>query len=353
MSESAQRTLELDIGAVLVPEVRVAGTIASPTEISPSADYLRRFPPAGVVVFGRTPAGAVSPVRLLRALRATQVEHGEHQPFACCDLEQGAGLHFPEGTRLPPALVLASAALGARTPAQGVALLRAAGELTARDRSGVRRTLVSARSRGRSQGIARGRERWNSRSRAPCSGRGLAARLARRPALACDSRSPLACFGGGALADGGARELRDRSGSCRPGGIASALALAPRQALRGRPLGARIASSGSSASDRLVARGLGSGRHASGRRLARGVRSPRFSWWLRALRKRVGSLAGTGSRPAPPEVAGWADLVRLTPDGAQGPLGGPIARDPARARADSAHVCCGARLARGTPRGWR
>ena len=133
MSESAQRTLELDIGAVLVPEVRVAGTIASPTEISPSADYLRRFPPAGVVVFGRTPAGAVSPVRLLRALRATQVEHGEHQPFACCDLEQGAGLHFPEGTRLPPALVLASAALGARTPAQGVALLRAAGELTARE----------------------------------------------------------------------------------------------------------------------------------------------------------------------------------------------------------------------------
>jgi beta-glucosidase-like glycosyl hydrolase len=42
-------------------------------------------------------------------------------------------LHLPEGTRLPPALALAAAALGARTPEQGVALLRAAGELTARE----------------------------------------------------------------------------------------------------------------------------------------------------------------------------------------------------------------------------
>ncbi len=133
MNDSAPRALELDVGAVLVPEVRVAGTIASPSEICPPAEYLRRFPPAGVVVFGRTPAGAVSPVRLLRELRATITEQGEREPFACCDLEQGAGLHLPEGTRLPPALALASAALGARTPEQGVALLRSAGELTARE----------------------------------------------------------------------------------------------------------------------------------------------------------------------------------------------------------------------------
>ncbi|MEO6710833.1 MAG: glycoside hydrolase family 3 N-terminal domain-containing protein, partial [Planctomycetota bacterium] len=133
MSDSDLRAIELDIGAVLVPEVRVAGTISSPSEVSPPADYLLRFPPAGVVVFGRTPAGAVSPVRMLRALRAKLVANGEREPFACCDLEQGAGLHFPEGTRLPPALALAAAALGARTPGQGVALLRAAGELTARE----------------------------------------------------------------------------------------------------------------------------------------------------------------------------------------------------------------------------
>jgi len=128
-----EREIERDIGAVIVPELRVAGTIASPSEILPAPDYLRRFPPAGIVVFGRTPGGAVSPVKLLRALRASLAALGESEPFACCDLEQGAGLHLPEGTRLPPALALAAAALGARTPEQGVALLRAAGELTARE----------------------------------------------------------------------------------------------------------------------------------------------------------------------------------------------------------------------------
>ncbi len=133
MSAPAEREIELDIGAVLVPEVRVAGTIASPTEILPDPEYLLRFPPAGVVAFGRTPAGAVSPVKLLRTLRAAMRAKGESEPFACCDLEQGAGLHFTEGTRLPPALALAAAATGARTPAQGIALLRAAGELTARE----------------------------------------------------------------------------------------------------------------------------------------------------------------------------------------------------------------------------
>jgi beta-glucosidase-like glycosyl hydrolase len=133
MNSEDQAQIERDIGAVLVPELRVAGTISSPSEILPEPDYLRRFPPAGIVVFGRTPAGAVSPVRLLRSLRAQLREQGQLEPFACCDLEQGAGLHLPEGTRLPPALALAAAALGARTPEQGVALLRAAGELTARE----------------------------------------------------------------------------------------------------------------------------------------------------------------------------------------------------------------------------
>ena len=141
---SPERELERDIGAVLVPEVRVAGTIASPTEIVPSADYLRRFPPAGLVAFGRTPAGAVSPARLLRAVRAQLAEFGEALPFACCDLEQGAGLHFPEATRLPPALALAAAALGARKPEAGLQWLRRAGELTGREARALGVELVLA-----------------------------------------------------------------------------------------------------------------------------------------------------------------------------------------------------------------
>ncbi len=144
MPVDSNRELEQDIGAVLVPEVRVAGTITSPSEILPDPEYVRRFPPAGVVAFGRTPAGAVSPVKLLRALRASVAAHGDPEPFACCDLEQGAGLHLPEGTRLPPALALAAAALGARTPAAGIALLRAAGELTAREARSLGIELVLA-----------------------------------------------------------------------------------------------------------------------------------------------------------------------------------------------------------------
>lgn len=64
--------VERDIGAVLVPELRVDGTIRSPSEIQPSPEYLRRFPPAGVVAFGRTPAECAS-----RKLHREQLLHSE------------------------------------------------------------------------------------------------------------------------------------------------------------------------------------------------------------------------------------------------------------------------------------
>ncbi|MCE9595839.1 MAG: hypothetical protein K8S98_16750 [Planctomycetes bacterium] len=102
------RELERDVGAVLVPEVRVGGTIAGPNAIRPSAEYLRRFPPAGVIAFGRTPEGASSPGELLASVRAELGAAGETRCFAACDLEQGAGLHFPDAVRLPPALALAA-----------------------------------------------------------------------------------------------------------------------------------------------------------------------------------------------------------------------------------------------------
>jgi beta-glucosidase-like glycosyl hydrolase len=125
-------TLERWIGAVIAPEVRVAGTIASPGEVAPTRAYLERFPPALVVAFGRTPGGAVSPAPLLERVRRVCAELGAAAPIAACDLEQGAGLHFPDATRLPPAAALAQAASsgGAR---EALDWIVAAGELTGRE----------------------------------------------------------------------------------------------------------------------------------------------------------------------------------------------------------------------------
>ncbi len=127
---TSRAEVERLIGAVLVPEVRVAGTVASSTEIAPSRAYLARFPPSAVVVFGRKPSGAGAPGELLARVRAMCVELGHAAPLACCDLEQGAGLHFDTATRLPPALALASAAL-ANPGREVLDWIAAAGELTA------------------------------------------------------------------------------------------------------------------------------------------------------------------------------------------------------------------------------
>ncbi|MCC6408023.1 MAG: hypothetical protein IT453_12750 [Planctomycetes bacterium] len=128
---SVDRELELDVGAVLVPQVRVGGTIASATPIRPSREYLRRFPPVGVIAFGRTPRGASSPAELLAAVRAELAEDGAARCFAACDLEQGAGLHFPTATRLPPALALAAREAGAGATGSPGGYVRSAGALTA------------------------------------------------------------------------------------------------------------------------------------------------------------------------------------------------------------------------------
>lgn len=125
------RALELWIGAVLAPEVRVAGTIASPTEVAPSRAYLERFPPALLTAFGRTPAGAGPLAELIERVRRQCAELGQPLPAAACDLEQGAGLHFSDATRLPPALALASAACAG--PREQLDWIRAAGELVARE----------------------------------------------------------------------------------------------------------------------------------------------------------------------------------------------------------------------------
>jgi beta-glucosidase-like glycosyl hydrolase len=138
---TSRRELERMIGAVLVPEVRVAGTIASADEVVPSREYLERFPPAGVVAFGRTPAGAVSPTNLIARVHATCRELGVAEPFVACDLEQGAGLHFAEGTRLPPALALASAGMGSSHQDGVIALAASLTAVEAR-RFGVRLVLA-------------------------------------------------------------------------------------------------------------------------------------------------------------------------------------------------------------------
>lgn len=110
MSTPGARAIERWIGAVLMPEVRVAGTWPGVPETVPPREHLERYPPAGVVAFGRTPGGAVSPRELIERVRSACRAAGAAEPFVACDLEQGAGLHFAEATRLPPALALASAA---------------------------------------------------------------------------------------------------------------------------------------------------------------------------------------------------------------------------------------------------
>jgi beta-glucosidase-like glycosyl hydrolase len=122
--------LEHWIGAVLVPEVRVPGTYAGHGGCTPSDDQLHRFPPACVIAFGRLPRGAQSPTELLIDLRDRCVALGVAPPMVACDLEQGAGLHFEEGTRLPPALALAAAAKGHGDTGHGLNWVRSAGYVT-------------------------------------------------------------------------------------------------------------------------------------------------------------------------------------------------------------------------------
>jgi beta-glucosidase-like glycosyl hydrolase len=126
-----------DIGAVILPEVRAAGAGTERAVVPPDL-FLERFPPVGLVAFGRTPAGAVSPAPLLEAVRERCAALGAERPFAACDLEQGAGLHFPPeagATRLPPALALAAA---------GERWVREAGERTAREARALGVELVLA-----------------------------------------------------------------------------------------------------------------------------------------------------------------------------------------------------------------
>jgi beta-glucosidase-like glycosyl hydrolase len=138
------RTLERLIGAVIAPEWRVGGARPSPA-------YLKRFPPLWVIAFGRSlqTRGTLPGLAAeLVELRAFAARAGLPRPAVCCDLEEGAGLHFPEGTRLPPALALAAADLGSRAQraprfGPGDALFRA-GQRTAREARALGVELVLA-----------------------------------------------------------------------------------------------------------------------------------------------------------------------------------------------------------------
>lgn len=104
-----ERELERLVGAVIMPSVRPAGGLApGAPERRPSRAYLERFPPAGLIGFGRRlPDGAT--IEGLEASIAA-VRHDVVEPvFFACDLEEGAGYHLPGRTSLPPARGLAEA----------------------------------------------------------------------------------------------------------------------------------------------------------------------------------------------------------------------------------------------------
>ena len=101
--------LERLIGAVILPSVRPPGGLAPGAPARrPSADYLARFPPLGVIGFGRRLPDGATIEGLAEELES--VRNQAPEPFfACCDLEEGAAYHFPGETRLPPARALAEA----------------------------------------------------------------------------------------------------------------------------------------------------------------------------------------------------------------------------------------------------
>jgi len=107
LSSIDARALERALGAVLVPQLRVG-------EALPEGAWLARHPPLWCIAFGRGRDGSTRAgmAELLRAWRAQCAARGAPRPRACADLEEGAGLHAPEATRLPPALALAAADAG-------------------------------------------------------------------------------------------------------------------------------------------------------------------------------------------------------------------------------------------------
>ncbi len=133
-----ERDLERLVGAVLVPEVRPAG-------FRPDDETLERYPPVGAIVFRGLVPGAGPAEELWPAVRARCEELSGLRPFGCADLEEGAGLHFRGGTRLPPAMALAAAEAGAlRRGEDGAELLAEAGRITAAEARALGIELVLA-----------------------------------------------------------------------------------------------------------------------------------------------------------------------------------------------------------------
>lgn len=108
-SKPSRAELERMIGAVIVPSLRPPGGLAlgSPAR-QPSAAYMQRFAPLGVIGFGRrlsdgaTIEGLRDAIANLRATAARSF-------FVACDLERGAGYHVPGLTLLPPVRAIVEA----------------------------------------------------------------------------------------------------------------------------------------------------------------------------------------------------------------------------------------------------
>ena len=107
------RRVEKWIGAVIIPEYRPqGGESPGAPERSPSAAYLKRFPPLGLIGFGRRMPDGLR-IDGLEQLTGELVQSAYtltgRRPFVCADLECGAGYHLPGASLLPPARALAAA----------------------------------------------------------------------------------------------------------------------------------------------------------------------------------------------------------------------------------------------------
>jgi beta-glucosidase-like glycosyl hydrolase len=112
MSDLIKRIEKL-IGAVIIPEFRpIGGESPDAPERRPSDAYLKRFPPVGMIGFGRRMPDGLR-IDGLAQLTADLVQSAYtltgQRVFVCADLECGAGYHLPGASLLPPARALAAA----------------------------------------------------------------------------------------------------------------------------------------------------------------------------------------------------------------------------------------------------
>lgn len=121
------------VGAVILPSLRPVGGLGPGSKARrPSRAYLERFPPVGVIGFGRRLSDGATIPGLAEAIAELRAD-ARAPFFVCADLERGAGYHVPGATWLPPVRAIAEADRADGDAAIADSYLARAAELTGRE----------------------------------------------------------------------------------------------------------------------------------------------------------------------------------------------------------------------------